>query len=117
MTQFATSLDANFRIDGISAVMWLPVNVILLCVYFYCAGKALQYVFGIKLNVSIAVCFVLFFIVKFMPFVSSDLILNFEINYFVYVSMFLQIILPPAIFILEKTKKGNYYEKVNKISA
>ena len=61
--------------------------------------------------------FVLFFIVKFMPFVSSDLILNFEINYFVYVSMFLQIILPPAIFILEKTKKRNYYEKVNKISA
>lgn len=117
MTQFATAIDANFRIDGISAVMWLPINVILLCVYFYCAGKTLQYVFNMKLNLSIAVCFVLFFIIKFLPFISSDLILSFETDYFIYVSLFLQIVLPASIFIVSKIKKGNYYEKNYKISA
>ena len=117
MTQFSTSLNINFRIDGLSAVMWLPLNVILLCVNFYCAGKTIQYIFDIKLNFAILIVFVLFFIVKFMPAISSNVIFNFEINYFIYVSVFLQIILPALLFIIIKIKKGKSYEKNFKFPA
>ena len=117
MTQFSTSLNVNFRIDGISAVMWLPLNVILLCINFYCAGKTLVYIFNIKLNLSIFIEFVLFIILKFIPLVTSEAILAFETNYFVYASLLLQIVLPFALFLVSKLKRRVLYEKNIKISA
>lgn len=112
MTQFSTSLNLNFRIDGISAVMWLPLNVILLCLNFYCAGKALQNIFNLKLSTSILVVFVLFFIIKFLPFITNDEIMKINLNFVAYVSIFLQIIIPALLFIVSKIKKEKKNEKI-----
>ena len=104
MTQFSTVLNLNFRIDGISAVMWLPLNVISLCINFFCAGKALQNIFGLKLNISILIIFTLFFIAKMLPFLTSDAVLEISNNYFCYVSIFLQSVFPPLIYYVSKIK-------------
>lgn len=117
MTQFSTVLNLNFRIDGISAVLWLPVNVILLCVNFFCAGKALQYIFEIKLAKSILIVFALFFITKMLPFVTADEVLKFSTNYFCYISIFLQSVFPMLLFYVFKFKGSRKNEQNYKILA
>ena len=117
MTQFSTALNVNFRIDGLSAVMWLPLNVILLCLHFFCAGKALGYIFNIKTNKAIFITFLLFILAKFLPFVTNELVFAFEVNYFIYVSIILQLFLPVALYLTSKFKRRVVYEKNIKISA